>query len=79
MPLYEYQCVNCSSRFEALRAMGESDKPLACPDCGNSKGRRVMSTFATVNNGGGDTRQVASGRSGGCGGCAGGHCASCSH
>ena len=33
MPLYEYQCKKCHSRFEKIQKF--SDKPMkTCPDCG---------------------------------------------
>jgi putative FmdB family regulatory protein len=34
MPLYEYACRACSSRFEALRRQEERLSPPACPSCG---------------------------------------------
>lgn len=31
MPLYEYYCPTCDSKFEALRPLGRRDDPAACP------------------------------------------------
>ncbi|HLA78039.1 MAG TPA: zinc ribbon domain-containing protein [Vicinamibacteria bacterium] len=58
MPLYEYRCLTCGRRFEALRRMGEDSSGLSCPDCGGPELRKEVSTF--------------SGGSGGCGSPSGG-------
>ena len=43
MPLYEYTCLGCSKRFEAL-VLG-SERP-ACPACGGRNLEKLISTFA---------------------------------
>ena len=45
MPVYEYYCPPCSSRFEVLRAISEMDAPAVCPD-GHTTSDRVLSLFA---------------------------------
>ena len=30
MPLYEYFCVDCRTKFEALRPMAQADAKIAC-------------------------------------------------
>ena len=45
MPIYEYACPKCKSRFELLRPMSRADEAAACPHC-RSKAQRVLSTFA---------------------------------
>lgn len=77
MPVYEYQCVNCAQRFEALRPMNQADAPIACPRCAAPDTRRVLSVFAAISRDGGGSRLVAGSSPSGCGTCAGGHCASC--
>jgi putative FmdB family regulatory protein len=47
MPLYEYHCSACGSRFEVLQRMGETAEGLACPECGRPKPEREVSTFAS--------------------------------
>ena len=81
MPVYEYQCLACDKRFEALRPMSQMDLAIACPKCGTPDARRAISVFAAISReSGGGSRMVASSTSGGgCSGCAGGHCGSCSH
>jgi putative FmdB family regulatory protein len=42
MPIYEYECKDCSHLFDALQKM--SDDPLTdCPDCGNPSLRKLLS------------------------------------
>ncbi|TMC00204.1 MAG: zinc ribbon domain-containing protein [Chloroflexi bacterium] len=47
MPLYEYVCARCETRFEQLRPAGRMDDPASCPS-GHGEGRRVLSTFAAM-------------------------------
>ncbi|MXY70027.1 MAG: zinc ribbon domain-containing protein [Acidobacteriia bacterium] len=44
MPIYEYQCGDCDSRFEAL-VMGSAPEPDSC-ECGSNSIERVYSTFS---------------------------------
>jgi putative FmdB family regulatory protein len=37
MPLYEFECEQCGSRFEELLRSGDA---AACPECGSSATRR---------------------------------------
>jgi putative FmdB family regulatory protein len=43
MPIYEYRCVTCQERFEAL--VYASTK-VACPECGSDKLEKQFSSFA---------------------------------
>ena len=54
MPIYEYRCGACGKRSSSLLASYSSPDP-ACPHCGKTELRRLVSTFATVRSGdGGD-------------------------
>ena len=44
MPIYEYQCRECSHRFEAI--VRQNDSPTACPDCQSVDLERLISLFA---------------------------------
>ncbi len=46
MPLYEYRCATCGSRFEVLRRVGQGSEGLACPECGRAEVEKEFSTFA---------------------------------
>ncbi|HZU25165.1 MAG TPA: zinc ribbon domain-containing protein [Bryobacteraceae bacterium] len=44
MPIFEYRCDDCGTKFEKLvRRGGES---VACPSCGESHVKTELSTFA---------------------------------
>lgn len=59
MPMYEYRCSECGSKYEQLRRMSEADRDLKCPKCGSEQVARQFSACA-----------VRGGSSGGGGGCA---------
>ena len=64
MPVYEYYCATCRTRFEQLvRAAGGGER-ASCPTCERPDVPRVFSTFATVR-GGSDGAELAS-SGGGC-------------
>ncbi|KAF0112472.1 MAG: FmdB family regulatory protein [Chloroflexi bacterium] len=74
MPIYEYRCSNCQTKFEVIRAMKDSDAEIPCKSCNSADTKRVLSLCYAKSEG----RSTSSG-SHGCGGCSGGSCSSCSH
>jgi putative FmdB family regulatory protein len=58
VPLYEYRCATCGSRFEVLQRVGQDATGIACPDCGRPEVEKEYSTFAG---------SVSGGSGGGCG------------
>lgn len=73
MPLYEYRCADCETRFDALRSMADADTPIACPQCGSENTGRLISLFSAVGSGG-----VIAGAGSSCGSCApSASCATC--
>lgn len=72
MPIYEYRCRVCDTRFEARREMAAAAEPAPCPE-GHTDTKRLLSAVAVV----GRTKPgpaPAPAAWGGGGGC-GGHCA----
>jgi len=53
VPLYEYQCSACESRFEVLQRVGQGAAGVECPACGKTDVRKEHSTFAGSVAGGG--------------------------
>lgn len=72
MPLYEYRCKSCDTRFEARRSMADADEPVACPD-GHEGAQRLLAVFAATGRAGGGASPAPAPMPTG-GGC-GGHCA----
>jgi putative FmdB family regulatory protein len=52
MPIYEYQCKQCQSRFEIFHRQGDTTKPV-CSACGSKKVTRLMSASGFVLKGSG--------------------------
>ncbi len=46
MPIYEYVCESCSTKFEKLIRRESDLEQILCPNCGQEKARRELSTFA---------------------------------
>jgi putative FmdB family regulatory protein len=50
MPIYEYQCEKCNNDFEKL-IFNRKDESVDCPDCGNKKVKRLLSTTRAIGGG----------------------------
>ena len=68
MPIYEYRCEDCDTKFEKLVRSGDNNG-LACPSCGASHLKMELSTFAAHSSTGARTSPQPMG-----GGCAAGMC-----
>jgi putative FmdB family regulatory protein len=79
MPLYEYYCADCHTKFEALRSMSQADESIACRHCDSLHTSRVVSLFAAVSRGSDGQTQAVAGTGGGCASCSAQTCSTCSH
>ena len=52
MPIYEYSCNDCGSRFEKLVRRTADVPELECPSCNQKHLTQELSTFAAHANGG---------------------------
>jgi putative FmdB family regulatory protein len=68
MPMFEYRCTECGSKFEELVA--EPNDVVTCPKCQSQKVERLLSVFATSSSSGGSNQGPACGN-GGCCNCSG--------
>lgn len=50
MPIFEYFCHDCQSKFETLMFQGEREAPV-CPRCGGSNVEKLISSAAVRPNG----------------------------
>lgn len=71
MPIYEYRCLKCDEKFEALVFSG--DDRVACPSCKGNRLERLMSACGFKSGG---SFTPASGASG-CSTCSSTDCSSC--
>ena len=51
MPIFEYQCDDCGTKFEKLLRRADANG-VACPSCGETHLTQQYSTFAAHANGG---------------------------
>jgi putative FmdB family regulatory protein len=73
MPLYEYCCSDCQSKFELLVSYRNADD-VTCTNCYSDKVQRLLSVIAkTRKNGSSESIAATSPSGGGCG-CNGGAC-----
>ncbi len=49
MPLYEYECPDCRSKFEKLVRSMTASNDVVCPTCGRPA-KRLVSVFASIGN-----------------------------
>src|SRR6478609_5343842 len=52
MPIYEYECRNCGTRFEKMQPI-TSDPVKICPNCGEEQVRRVFQPVGVIFKGSG--------------------------
>ena len=53
MPIFEYACEECGTKFERLTLRLQLVVPTPCPQCGSTQTTKVFSTFSTQGNMGG--------------------------
>lgn len=51
MPIYEYKCDTCETKFEKLVRRPADEQDLSCPSCGERHLSQQYSTFAPHANG----------------------------
>jgi putative FmdB family regulatory protein len=83
MPVYEFLCRDCDTRYDDLVGMDASMDEQACPECASSDVAKLYSPFRTKVSSGGSTVQIdgclpgPAGQARAGGGCCGGGCGGC--
>ena len=77
MPVYEYKCKGCQTKFELRRSFSQADADTSCPHCQGQEVQRLISSFACFSKDAGGASSAVGGSS--CSGCASGSCATCGH
>jgi len=70
MPIYEYVCDSCDTRFEKI--VLNKQQEIACPKCASKKASIQLSVFATANGGSNGAPKSSTSFSGGGDSCCGG-------
>ena len=58
MPLYQFECDSCHTKFDDLRKYDERDEPAECPECGQI-GHRVHGGYSVSAGGSNHTGATA--------------------
>jgi putative FmdB family regulatory protein len=59
MPIYEYKCDDCGTKFEKLVRHSSDVPELTCPSCGKNHLQQELSTFAAhASSGGGKPAEM---------------------
>jgi putative FmdB family regulatory protein len=66
MPIYEYRCEDCGTKFEKLVRRVAEVPELECPKCGQKHLQQELSTFAAHAHSAGKAPEMPSCPSGGC-------------
>ena len=45
MPIFEFKCSDCKSKFEIL-TKSKNDSKVSCPECNSSKVKKLFSAFS---------------------------------
>lgn len=69
MPIYEYLCQSCSTKYEAIVLNSSAEAKVACPHCGSERKSLQLSVFAVAaGNGNGKSPRASLADGGGCAG-----------
>ena len=77
MPIYEYLCPDCKTKFELMRPMSRSGEQADCPKCKHIANRALSRFSCRSSNEFGTTAPIGGG--GGCASCGGGSCSTCAN
>jgi len=78
MPIFEYKCEECNSKFELLHKSSANNEEITCPSCSSVNNKKLFSAFSASVSGSssyGDSCSTGScGTMPSYGGCASGMC-----
>lgn len=75
MPVFDYQCEECKTKYDVYHKVREITDDVLCPSCGSKSHKRLMSvpSAPVMGSASGSYSTDSSCDSGGCG-CSGGMC-----
>ena len=74
MPIYEYYCAHCDTKFELLRAVSKANEGASCVHC-HKEARRIPSRFSSLAKDVSGVTSPIGGNS--CSGCSSSTCSTC--
>jgi putative FmdB family regulatory protein len=75
MPIFEYKCRDCRTKFERLVRAGNGAAKVKCPKCQGARTDKLLSTFAARSSGRNGETKSGGGKS--CGSCRATSCRGC--
>lgn len=48
MPVYEYKCSECETKFEVLHKSTVRQDDVSCPNCNSVKNKKLFSSFSSL-------------------------------
>jgi len=51
MPIFEYRCLKCNTKFEVLHKSSNTAGEVTCPNCDSMNNKKLLSTFSATTNG----------------------------
>ena len=48
MPIFEYKCKQCNSKFEVLHKSSLNQEQVNCPSCNSKENQKLLSTFSAT-------------------------------
>ncbi len=46
MPIFEYRCQECGTKYEVLHKSSENKNDVVCPNCNSLNNKKLLSTFS---------------------------------
>jgi putative FmdB family regulatory protein len=78
MPLFEYKCNDCNTKYEVLHKSNTNLSEVTCPNCSSINSKKLLSTFSASIGDSSNSSYTDSCANGSCGlpsgGCASGMC-----
>ncbi|MFC1853714.1 zinc ribbon domain-containing protein [candidate division CSSED10-310 bacterium] len=71
MPIYEYKCSDCDTKFEKL--VFNQNTAIECPDCGGKENKKLFSAFGFKSSG----KPTGGSQGSSCASCSSTSCSSC--
>jgi putative FmdB family regulatory protein len=50
MPIFEYKCSDCETKFEVLHKSSANKDDVSCPKCNSTKNKKLFSSFSSTFN-----------------------------
>ena len=72
MPIFDYKCEDCGSRYEVFHKIKEDSEIIVCPDCNSKSYKKLMSAASVGSSASSDLSSSCSAYQSG--GCPGGMC-----